>query len=153
MIVLNIIPNASAVVFKKSLIEKVDWQEIQSYKLSGDRLFWTMLLNQTHLCFVADSLNFFRMGDSTVRSQHDSTPEYLFERLRIMKYINEIVNISPEDKVKCVGNFRKHLKKIRKKNKKKMGIGMYWEISKYLYRFDPKHFMRNLTLIFLYPKK
>jgi glycosyltransferase involved in cell wall biosynthesis len=50
MIVLNIIPNASAVVFKKSLIEKVDWQEIQSYKLSGDRLFWTMLLNQTHLC-------------------------------------------------------------------------------------------------------
>jgi glycosyltransferase involved in cell wall biosynthesis len=149
MIILNIIPNASAVVFKKSLVEKVDWQEVQSYRLSGDRLFWAMLLDQTHLCFVADSLNYFRMGNSTVRSKHDHTPEYLFERLRVMMYINDLVKIAPEDKAKCIKNFRNHVKKIRKKNKKSLGIRMYWKILTYLFRFDRKNFIRNIWLLFL----
>jgi glycosyltransferase involved in cell wall biosynthesis len=149
MIILNIIPNASAVVFKKSLTEKTDWKEIQSFKLSGDRLFWSILLDQTNLCFVADSLNYFRMGDSTVRSKHDTTPEYLFERLRVLICLNNMVVISPENKIKCIKNFKEHFNKIRKKNGGKLGFGVNWKISIYLYNFDPKHFMRNFRLIFI----
>jgi glycosyltransferase involved in cell wall biosynthesis len=148
MIIINVIPNASAVVFKKSLAEKVDWREIQSFKLSGDRLFWSILLNQTNLCFVADSLNYFRMGDSTVRSKHDTTPDYLFERLRVLLSLNEMVIISPGDKIKCIRNFKEHLNKIRKKNGKNLGFRVNWKISSNIFRFDRKNFIRNLRFIF-----
>jgi glycosyltransferase involved in cell wall biosynthesis len=150
LIVLNIIPNASAVVFKKSLILNVDWDEVQTYKLSGDRLFWSILINQTNLCFVSDSLNFFRMGNSTVRSRHDTTPEYLFERLRVMQSINEMVTVSAEDKLKCIRNFKKHFKKIRKKNGKSLGIRVHWKIISYLHKFDRKHFIRNILIIWFH---
>jgi len=149
MIILNIIPNASAVVFKKSLTEKVDWQEIQSFKLSGDRLFWSILMSQTILCFLADSLNYFRMGDSTVRSKHETTPDYLIERLRVIVCLNDLVNISCENKLKCIKNFKEHFNKIRKKNKKNMGPGVYWKITSYLYRFDRENLIRNIRLLFL----
>lgn len=150
MIIMNIIPNASGVVFKKSLLDKVNWEEIQSYKLSGDRLFWSVLLNQSDICFVAESLNYFRMGDTTVRSKHDTTPQYLFERLRVLLALDEMVTISPEDKIKCIRNFKEHLTKIRKKRGKIYGLKVYWKISGYLYKFDRKNFLRNLKLLFFY---
>jgi glycosyltransferase involved in cell wall biosynthesis len=149
MIVLNIIPNASGVVFRKSLAEKVDWTQIQSYKLSGDRLFWTMLLNQASICFVAESLNYFRMGNSTVRSKHDTTPEYLFERLKIMLFINDLVEISSEVKLKCIRNFKGHFRKIRRKNQYKISTKVYWRVIIDLCRFDTGHFLRNMKLVFL----
>jgi glycosyltransferase involved in cell wall biosynthesis len=147
MIIMNVIPNASAVVFRKSLTNMIDWQEVQSYKLSGDRLFWAVLMNQADVCFVADSLNYFRMGDTTVRSKHDTRPEYLFERLRILLTLNSMVKISPEDKIKCVKNFKTHLTKVRKKRGRILGMGMLWKIYRYLYQFDPGNVIKNMKYL------
>lgn len=61
----NTIPNASACIFKK---EKFDFSEIQTMFYAGDWLFWVQLLLKSNLCFVSETLNYFRFHEKTTRS-------------------------------------------------------------------------------------
>jgi hypothetical protein len=55
--------------------------------------------------------------------------------------------ITPEDKLKCILNFKEHLVKIRKKSGRRYGIRVYWRISRYLKKFDPSNLRRNMKLL------
>ena len=69
----NFIPNASAVLFKKSLLnDKVKsvemFTEMGEMKLAGDWYFWlNLLLNASLISYNAQSLNHFRQHSSNVR--------------------------------------------------------------------------------------
>ena len=69
MLYLNSIVNASAVVFKKELWEKVD-KEFTSYRLCGDWLFWLEVLRQGNVVWIHRSYNYFRKhpGEVTPRA-------------------------------------------------------------------------------------
>lgn len=57
----NVIPNASAVVFKKSIVDAVMFTpELLHMKMCGDWLFWIQLSLKTHIGFVQQELNYFR---------------------------------------------------------------------------------------------
>lgn len=57
----NVIPNASAVVFKRALLDKsVFSQTLLNMKMCGDWYFWTMIMGKIQVAFVADPLNYFR---------------------------------------------------------------------------------------------
>lgn len=65
---INIIPNASGVVVRRSLLEKVGPAEA-SCRLVGDWVYWARLLSRTRVAFFAEKLNYFRHHKNNVRSK------------------------------------------------------------------------------------
>jgi glycosyltransferase involved in cell wall biosynthesis len=61
----NTIPNASAVLFRKSIFQKVGGAPA-NLKTSGDWLTWLKMLCYGKVAFVAEPLNYFRYHDRSV---------------------------------------------------------------------------------------
>ncbi len=83
----NSIPNASAVLFKKKLVNKETFELIKGIKLNGDWVFWIYLLQQTDVLFCSNTLNSFRHHSKTVRSTVNKELPILeyFHILNLMK--------------------------------------------------------------------
>lgn len=62
----NTIPNASAVIARRSVLEKVLPVD-SSFKLCGDWMHWGKVLLRTDLAYVAAPLNHWRLGSSNSR--------------------------------------------------------------------------------------
>lgn len=62
----NTLPNASAVLFRKSLIEKVMPLDT-SYRICGDVKVWFDLLLRSDIAYVSTPLNYFRFHAQNVR--------------------------------------------------------------------------------------
>lgn len=56
----NVVPNASAVVFRKPLAEGIISDEMRQMRMCGDWLFWAKLISKTQIAFKAEHLNYFR---------------------------------------------------------------------------------------------
>ena len=56
----NIIPNASAVVFKRELLDDIIKKNIVTYKINGDWYLWINLLLKGDCVFCSEPLNYFR---------------------------------------------------------------------------------------------
>ncbi|MAL59281.1 MAG: glycosyltransferase [Flavobacteriaceae bacterium] len=64
----NVIPNASAVVFKKSLFSKGIFSEkLLQMKMCGDWFFWIQLCENATVAFVSQPLNYFRVHKDVSR--------------------------------------------------------------------------------------
>ena len=100
-----IIPNASAVVFKKENYFKVD-PSFKNYKICGDWQFWIDICFNNYLIYVPKKLNYFRQSDTSVsRSNHHQQNNYrtfLIEKVKVSLYAYNKVNrqISQKKKVK-----------------------------------------------------
>ena len=64
----NTIPNASAVLFRKDLVN-FDFSKLVQFKLCGDWYFWLQILSNSDIAFSNKGLNFFRLHSSTVRNK------------------------------------------------------------------------------------
>lgn len=62
----NTIPNASAVIFKKSAYLEAD-KSFENMRLCGDWMLWVQLLKKGSLAFCSKPLNFFRTHGATTR--------------------------------------------------------------------------------------
>jgi glycosyltransferase involved in cell wall biosynthesis len=82
----NTLPNASAVVFRRTLYDLTGGAD-EDMKLCGDWLVWARLLSQSDVSYVAEPLNYFRQHNSTVRAQRINSLLFIFERYRIMAAI------------------------------------------------------------------
>ncbi len=72
LLVKNVIPNASAVVFKKSLVSSdVFKTSLLNMRMCGDWWFWIQLCQATNIAFTATPLNYFR-NHSTVTRKHNT---------------------------------------------------------------------------------
>ena len=76
----NSIPNASAVIFKKDLINSKVFKQIEGFKLNGDWMFWILLLKNSNIYFNSTPLNKFRIHSHNVRTKEISIAllEYLY---------------------------------------------------------------------------
>ncbi|MBU3676491.1 MAG: glycosyltransferase [Chitinophagaceae bacterium] len=63
----NCIPNASAVIFKSSLIQTVGYAN-EAFYFTGDWEYWIRLLANSRVSFVAEELNYFRFHAATTRA-------------------------------------------------------------------------------------
>lgn len=68
------IPNASAVVFKKTAAEMLP-KDYMSFKASGDRLFWIYMLERGNICHVGKRLNYYRQHDKRVSNKKALFPQ------------------------------------------------------------------------------
>ena len=92
------IPNASAVLFRRSLCENLD-REIEKFRLCGDWLFWIKLLLMSDIAFVAEPLNYFRTHSNTCRSTYGKNWLDLEERIDLLNFLTENIDI-PRDTLK-----------------------------------------------------
>jgi len=73
----NTIPNASAVLLRKSVFEQVG-HAAANYTLMGDWFTWIKMLSMSDVAFVAKECNFFRVHDCSVRSEFDTQRQISF---------------------------------------------------------------------------
>lgn len=79
--------NASAVLFRKSATQNIDWQWITSLKFCGDWLFWVQLLQNGGLITLRAYLSYFRVHSKSVSSMEASRYRTFTEGLDIIKWI------------------------------------------------------------------
>lgn len=85
-----VIPNASAVLFKKSLVDATIFDEsILNMTICGDWLFWLKLCKKTKIIFCSDILNFFRTHKAVTRNHSTlkKKQQRLIEESKIRKYL------------------------------------------------------------------
>ena len=68
LLVKNTIPNASAVLMRRSVLAKVLPIDA-SFQLCGDWMHWIRMLTEADVAFVAENLNFWRLQSSNVRTE------------------------------------------------------------------------------------
>lgn len=88
------IPNASAVLVRRSVYERVGGAD-ETFRLSGDWMMWVKLLLASDVAFVAEPLNYFRMHANTVRRASARGSIALLEAVRIFAYISARTDVSP----------------------------------------------------------
>ena len=64
----NSVPNASAVVFRKSVYEWVGGAD-ESLRVCGDWKLWVLMALQGKIAYLAEPLNYYREHDATVRTR------------------------------------------------------------------------------------
>ena len=82
----NIIPNASAVLIRKSIYQKIDKYN-DRFKVAGDWLTWTQILLKSDIVFISEPLNYFRTHENNVSRGKSRLSLIVKEALIIIKYI------------------------------------------------------------------
>jgi glycosyltransferase involved in cell wall biosynthesis len=90
----NAVPNASGVVFRKEVYERVGGAD-ESFRLCGDWQLWAAMALTGKVAYVADPLNYFRFHEASVRSTSTQDSRDVAERLRVIRWILE--RVTPTD--------------------------------------------------------
>ena len=99
----NVIPNASAVVFKKELLDSEFFEnEILEMTMCGDWLLWINFCSRTSVGFVSDELNYFRIHKDVSRNQSNiqSKIKRLLEEARIRKVLSNKFDVNQKEEIK-----------------------------------------------------
>jgi cellulose synthase/poly-beta-1,6-N-acetylglucosamine synthase-like glycosyltransferase len=94
MVYSNIIPNASAVLMRRSALAAVG-PAPETMRVAGDWMFWTRYLMTTSLVFVAEPLNYFRFHAQNVRSRTEQDGTQLLEMAQVFKLVTEVTTPEP----------------------------------------------------------
>lgn len=92
----NIIPNASAVLFKKSAINDFNFNSINKLKYTGDWMFWIHIFSKGEIAFNSEFLNFQRHHSASTTAKKSLSNEIIRikEYLLCIKYYNKLYNSS-----------------------------------------------------------
>lgn len=121
------IPNASAVVFKRSLFDTSGGADT-SCKLTGDWKLWFNLLLDTKGAFIATPLNYFRCHAQTVRAVRE--------------------NIMKEETLLLLKQFYRQLAKRKQSNYQMLEHIFNWSFKKSLWTGKPRYSLANMRLYF-----
>ncbi|MFA6072444.1 MAG: hypothetical protein WC810_28100, partial [Janthinobacterium sp.] len=94
----NVIPNASAVLFRKSLYASTSGINTEM-TLNGDWLLWVRMLEKSDLLFIAKELNFFRQHGQKVTSRNTKNFNGFSEQVDLFRYIEKNVGITRIQKI------------------------------------------------------
>lgn len=86
LIVRNSIPNASAVLMRRSVFERIGYAD-ETMVFCGDWLTWSKIASVSDVAFLAKPLNYFRKHEATVTARFDNTLLSVEERYRILECI------------------------------------------------------------------
>lgn len=87
MLVKNSIPNASALLLRRSLFQTCGGFDL-SYRLSADHALWVRMLSHAGVAYVATPLNGWRTHSGTVRAE-SGAHRFVLERYRAMALVLE----------------------------------------------------------------
>jgi glycosyltransferase involved in cell wall biosynthesis len=96
LLLANTIPNASAVLFRRSIFERVGYAD-ESMAFCGDWLLWARMLLISDVAFVSETLNYYRRHPGSVSSRMSHSLAYLKERYRVMSNIKRNLSLEHID--------------------------------------------------------
>lgn len=97
-----VIPNASAVIFKRALVPHSFFSETHlTMKMCGDWLFWLKICPNTHVGFVSEPLNYFREHGAVTRnhSNYQKIFQRCFEERLVREYLSQEKSIDQEEEI------------------------------------------------------
>jgi len=92
----NTVPNVSAVVFRRDALKAAITREsasLSKFKVAGDWLVYTAVMEQGDVCFVSDALNRHRRHKSSITIGGDNRP-HMTEVLRMQRLVRERYSVS-----------------------------------------------------------
>ena len=87
----NSVPNASAVVFRKSIYERVGGAD-ERLQVCGDWKLWMMMAFEGKIAYLGEPLNYYREHDATVRTKMLETGRGAGENLTMIRWTLERVD-------------------------------------------------------------
>ena len=90
MVRFNAIPNASAVLLRRAVLQQVGPAN-ENTRLAGDWLYWVTVLAQSDIAYVPHPYNFFRTHTNNVRSQTATNGILLEETSLVLLRMQELV--------------------------------------------------------------
>ena len=94
----NIVPNASAVVFRKAIYEQVGGAD-ESYRLNGDWKLWASMALTGKVAYLGEPLNYFRFHDQSVRGRDKLLDVAAVESLRVVHWLLQKLSIPYSERV------------------------------------------------------
>jgi len=91
----NFIPNASAVLMRRAVFEKVGGAD-ETFRVAGDWMLWAKMLLVSDLAFVAEPLNHFRLHQKSVSSATKKSGVEAEENYRVIGEIARRAAIEPQ---------------------------------------------------------
>jgi glycosyltransferase involved in cell wall biosynthesis len=79
----NLIYNASSAVFRKDLIKKISFSQINKFKYTGDWLFWVQLISDVQVKRIGKRLNYFRRHADNVSFKSERSGLQFIEGIKI----------------------------------------------------------------------
>jgi glycosyltransferase involved in cell wall biosynthesis len=90
----NTVPNASGVVFRKAIYDRVGGAD-DNLRVCGDWKLWAAMALTGRVAYSAEPLNFFRFHEASVRNKSIYEARDVAERLRVSRWILE--HVTPTD--------------------------------------------------------
>jgi glycosyltransferase involved in cell wall biosynthesis len=153
----NVIPNASGVLFRKSVYNATTGIDT-GMNLLGDWFLWIKLLEVSDLIFIAQDLNYFRQHSNKATGRNTFNFNNLKELFKLLKYLDDTYGIPFENKKKItdfavrmwIGQIMKtnilislrNFSKI-KKNALLFNKHFYWNIPGVVFRYISNRFTGN----------
>jgi glycosyltransferase involved in cell wall biosynthesis len=92
----NTIPNASAVVFRRAVYERVGGAD-ESLRMCGDWKLWVAMALEGKMAYLGEPLNYFRSHETSVRSKSRKEALDVAEDLQVIRWILD--QVMPTDLV------------------------------------------------------
>ena len=89
----NFIGNASSVVFRKAIYERVGGADA-TLRLSADWKLWAAMALTGRVVYLSEPLNYYRFHSETVRGRDTLFEAQAIESLRVVRWIRDQVSIS-----------------------------------------------------------
>jgi glycosyltransferase involved in cell wall biosynthesis len=90
----NSVPNASSVVFRKAIFERVGGAD-ERLRVCGDWKLWVLMALEGRIAYVGEPLNYYREHDATVRNNAQQTGLVAMEHLAMVRWMLERVTPTP----------------------------------------------------------
>ncbi|WP_218079990.1 glycosyltransferase family 2 protein [Anthocerotibacter panamensis] len=91
----NTIVNASSVLLRRSVCEKVGYAD-ESFRQCADWMFWVKMLEVSDIAYIADHLNYFRRHTKTTTNRSELSGILTEESYKVVKFICEHFEVPPE---------------------------------------------------------
>jgi glycosyltransferase involved in cell wall biosynthesis len=136
----NSVPNASAVVFRKSVYERVGGPD-ESLRVCGDWKLWVLMALQGKIAYLAEPLNYYREHDASVRSKMQRIGVGVQEHLGMVRWILE--RVSPPTAILDRAYYWASLLWVPPVLNRRLPFHTRWQLLKEAMATDP-HALRRL---------
>ncbi len=89
----NPVPNASAVLFRRAIYERVSGPDC-SLRLCADWKLWAAMALAGKVAYIAEPLNYFRFHDASIRSQSNVTAANLTESFHVIRWVSQRITLA-----------------------------------------------------------
>ncbi len=153
-----VIENASSVLFRKSALLNLDFNELAMFKNTGDRFVYIGIALQSKIYYIPKFCNFMRSHQKNTTKQNLVNGNLYRDRMRVLNYyFDHILKCSPN--LKPIADFYKtdvfffinfctyqenlQLLNNVKKTKQISGV-LYYLVKYYLYLFKKRNFKARI---------